>query len=396
MSDSYTIPINVETITLTSDLSLDHNLTGENQLVQEFDKIILKKRRQSYPVSKKREMIELIQTAERSHIKNPIAYIAKESEIDRKILAKWVKESNTLSNIELCSSTRKIHHGPSLKYETQEKEVLEWVIQQRNLNLPVSNKNMASFIMKNHPGAFSRFSDCLNWTYDMMKRNNLSIRRKTHDAKSMNEEELGSIHLDYVTHIRHIMDTHGLQYSNVINMDETGCYFDMAPNTTVNIAGQKHVNIKTTGNSNHCTVFLAVALNGAKLKPLVVFKGKVTGSVASKLKSSSSNYDPRVHCCVQEKAYCDESIMKIWIEHCFKLYVNTAGVKQLSLLMMDNFSPHQLKSVRDQLAENICILSLLPANMTSKLQILDVGINKPFKDYMKAQYTQFLIDYSIN
>jgi hypothetical protein len=48
MSDSYTIPINVETITLTSDLSLDHNLTGENQLVQEFDKIILKKRRQSY------------------------------------------------------------------------------------------------------------------------------------------------------------------------------------------------------------------------------------------------------------------------------------------------------------------------------------------------------------
>jgi hypothetical protein len=84
--------------------------------------------------------------------------------------------------------------------------------------------------------------------------------------------------------------------------------------------------------------------------------------------------------------------MRIWVEHCFKTYVDTVGIKQLNLLMMDNFSTHQLKSVRDQLAEHTCILSLLPANMTSTLQILDVGINMPFKDFMKAQYTQFLID----
>jgi len=72
-------------------------------------------------------MIELIQTAERSNIKNPIAYIAKESEIDRKILAKWIKEKNTLNNLELVGSARKIHQGPPLKYELQEKEVLDRV-----------------------------------------------------------------------------------------------------------------------------------------------------------------------------------------------------------------------------------------------------------------------------
>jgi hypothetical protein len=51
-------------------------------------------------------MIELIQTVERSNIKNPIAYIVKESEIDRKILAKWIKEKSTLNNLELVGSAR--------------------------------------------------------------------------------------------------------------------------------------------------------------------------------------------------------------------------------------------------------------------------------------------------
>jgi transposase-like protein len=127
MHDSFAIQINRETTNFTSDLSVDHNLTAENHIGNEFDAVILKKRRQSYTISKKREMIELIQTAERSNIKNPIAYIAKESEIDRKILAKWIKEKNTLNNLELVGSARKIHQGPPLKYELQEKEVLDRV-----------------------------------------------------------------------------------------------------------------------------------------------------------------------------------------------------------------------------------------------------------------------------
>jgi hypothetical protein len=31
-----------------------------------------------------------------------------------------------------------------------------------------------------------------------------------------------------------------------------------------------------------------------------------------------------------------------------------------------------------------------PANMTSRVQILDVGINKPFKDYKRSQFNIFM------
>lgn len=35
---------------------------------------------------------------------------------------------------------------------------------------------------------------------------------------------------------------------------------------------------------------------------------------------------------------------------------------------------------------------MLPSNTTSKLQMLDVGINKPFKDYLQGQGYKFNIN----
>jgi hypothetical protein len=69
----------------------------------------------------------------------------------------------------------------------------------------------------------------------MLERNSLSIRRKTHDATALSEEQMGAIHLDFVVHIKLIMDLHELPNCRVINMDETGCHFDMAPSTTMKL-----------------------------------------------------------------------------------------------------------------------------------------------------------------
>jgi len=95
----------------------------------------------------------------------------------------------------------------------------------------------------------------------------------------------------------------------------------MTSNTTVFIFGKIHVNVADTRNNNHCSVFLAVAFNGAKLKPLVVFKANPGGSFESEMNSGRSQYDPRVVCVVQENGYCDERLMGIWIEKCLKLYL---------------------------------------------------------------------------
>ena len=45
----------------------------------------------------------------------------------------------------------------------------------------------------------------------------------------------------------------------------------------------KTVSLKTTGTSMRCTVLLRVTMNGEKLTPLVVFKGKPDGRIARNL-----------------------------------------------------------------------------------------------------------------
>ena len=53
---------------------------------------------------------------------------------------------------------------------------------------------------------------------------------------------------------------------------------------------------------------------------------------------------------------------------------------------------HNVASVREKIADEGWVQLCLPPNMTSRVQILDVGINKPFKDRMKAYFNQFMVE----
>jgi hypothetical protein len=174
-------------------------------------------------------------------------------------------------------------------------------------------------------------------------------------------------------------------------MDETRCYFEVCISKTIHFVGSKSVKIANTNNINTCTVFLAVTLSGFKLKPLVVFKGMSDGTVAKRMNSENSDIDPRIVSCCQKKAYCDEEIMGIWIEKSLKPFTEIES-KELHLLMMDNFSVHQTQKVRDNVSELGTLISMLPPNMTSRVQVLDVGINKPFKDNMRWFYSNFFVE----
>jgi hypothetical protein len=184
----------------------------------------------------------------------------------------------------------------------------------------------------------------------MLDRNSLSIRRKTHDATALSEEQMGEIQLDFVVHVKLLINLHGLLTCRIINMDETGCHFDMAPSSTIEVQGEKHVAIRGTGSTQCCTVFLAVSLDGRKLTPLIVFKGKPGKTIEKNLHKEN---DPRTVSCVQENAYCDEKIMLQWIEKCLKPFLRDDP--QPSLIMFANFKAHLTSPVRKALSGNIVI-----------------------------------------
>ena len=68
-----------------------------------------------------------------------------------------------------------------------------------------------------------------------------------------------------------------------MNIDETNIYFDIEGGLTLAGEGDMPVSTLTSGSSMRYTFLLGVTLNGEKLTPLFVFKGKSNGRIARNL-----------------------------------------------------------------------------------------------------------------
>ena len=62
------------------------------------------------------------------------------------------------------------------------------------------------------------------------------------------------------------------------------------------------------------------------------------------------------------------------------------------LLMMDTVNTHEVKGCTEKIESLNTILEWIPGGYTWKLQPLDVGVNKPFKDHMRQEYDDFMWD----
>ncbi len=248
-----------------------------------------KVRRTSYPLDEKRRIVREVNEAAAAGVKHPQNYISDKESLDKRTVSKWCKNQNKILSLEHSAQKRKLSNGRPLKYKEVETEIVEWITHKRTLAAPVSARMAAAKIIKDYPTLFDGFNKCLSWVYSILERHHLSIRRRTQDQKTLTEEEMGVIHLDFAQHVRSLMSIRRIPPSSVINMDETGCYFDIGISKTIHFTGSKTVRIANTNNINTCTVFLAVSFSGVKLKPLVVFKGVSDGTVAKRMNSEKSD-----------------------------------------------------------------------------------------------------------
>ena len=67
-----------------------------------------------------------------------------------------------------------------------------------------------------------------------------------------------------------------------------------------------------------------------------------------------------------------------------------------SLLMIDKATTHENEELKRACFNNNVTISYIPKRLTSILQLLDVSINKPFKDGLRNEYTLFCIQKGLN
>ena len=110
-------------------------------------------------------------------------------------------------------------------------------------------------------------------------------------------------------------------------------------------------------------------------KPTIIFKGKGLRVNTNKKES----YDKRVRVMFQEKTWCDENIMKEWFNtEWSKPFTNPIRLKKI--LIADVYRAQQTNRVKALLTKKMISLWNLPSGCTSLVQVVDVTVNKPFKD----------------
>ena len=90
--------------------------------------------------------------------------------------------------------------------------------------------------------------------------------------------------------------------------------------------------------------------------------------------------------CVQEKGWMDEQLMIRWIKEIYLKHTQ----KERSLCVLDSFRGHLTDSVKKEFRKGNGVMAVIPGGCTSKVQPLDVCINKPFKGELRKSWVSYM------
>lgn len=138
--------------------------------------------------------------------------------------------------------------------------------------------------------------------------------------------------------------------------------------------------LSTGSEHSRFTVMLSCTADGRKLPPFIIFKRKTLPKEA---------FPRDVVVRVNEKGYMDEALMREWIRTVWNRRPG-ALLQHRNMLVLDAFRGHLTASVKEALRDGKTDLVVIPGGMTSTLQPLDVVLNKPFKDRVRALYSEWM------
>ena len=304
----------------------------------------------------------------------------------------WKKTRNSIFEaIKRNPQAKTINEGRPIKKPNVEIALLEWMKELRNKEIAINTRHVITKALSiDHKFHNGNVQALWNWIYVFLARNNLSIRRITHEGQKLSGH-LQQMQKDVVDDINTQFSIGGtlsdVADSLFVNMDETAIFFEPKLKTTINTKGNNTVAVRCSGsNAKRMTVCVACAYDGTKLPLFFIFKGKPGARIEKNLQNELGE---GVFGCCQDKGWMDERAAKIWIEKIWKPYVSG---KFASFLLLDEFKCHMqgsfVRAVNDLGTE----VGFIPGGYTSFLQPCDVGINKPLKKRFDDLYMNWAIE----
>ena len=264
-------------------------------------------RRRSWTV---REKLRIVAELSRGDV--TLHSLSKKYKVPRRCLRlRRAQKAELQAMLDINPNAGSLHRGPS--YDAGfECELRNWIIERRNEGIPVHTRDVIHKATSDRPNFHKGELKALQaWVYKFLIRQKLAVRRITHKGQKK-WGHLDEVRKDVVTNIRQRFEEgdmyHGMELHYMVNMDETAIYFEDKHHSSIDVQGTNTVACRdSSSSSKRCTVCIAVAGDGTKLPPFVIFKGQKGARIASSLSGLSAT--------VQAKGWIDSETMIEWIEN---------------------------------------------------------------------------------
>jgi hypothetical protein len=308
--------------------------------------------------------------------------IEKETGVNHASIVDWVKDRNQILEMILCGkgdSLRLTGAGRKSQLPLMENYIYDWICEERGKNNLITYRRLLETAKKmcDH----SEFAFSKGWLYNFMNRYKLSYRKRNSSSfinLHVIDLALQNFYPELFQHL--FKNPHITQF---FNFDETRVELDMVTSRTIDFIGNKNVVINTTNSENKAyTVVLGAFSDGRKIPPLILFNGIGT-RITKELQKVECNVD-YVFTGNDTSSFQNAKTLQYWWDNTFSKNTSEED-KAKTLVFLDNCGKVH-KCYQPEYAN----LYFFPVNTTSKLQPMDVGVNKIFKDRIRYRWENWM------
>ncbi len=174
-------------------------------------------------------------------------------------------------------------------------------------------------------------------------------------------------------------------------MDQTGVHLVSASSWTYEMQGSSDVPVIGAEDKRQITACIAASLRGDMLPLQLIFQGKTARSLPAATPASIAAHVDITH---STNHWSTQETMQRWItkvllphsERMIELYNLDADARML--LLLDAWAVHKSAEFRDWMKREHPRIHLVyvPANCTSRLQLADVALQRPFKNCITQSF----------
>jgi len=177
-------------------------------------------------------------------------------------------------------------------------------------------------------------------------------------------------------------------------MDQTGVHLVSASSWTYEMVGSSDVAVVGAEDKRQITVCVSASLRGDLLPLQCIFQGKTARSLPA---ATAASVAARVDITQSVNHWSTQETMQRWITHVLLPHSERMiSLHQLDsdahiLLLLDCWAVHKSAEFRDWMKKEHPRIHLVyvPANCTSKLQLADVALQRPFKSCITRSFNEW-------